>query len=422
MAVARGLKYLFYREDQEQFEGAIVKRLILVLLAIFFVAGAADAHRRNGHRYGHGNGNYGLFYSSLSAHGEWIEVGFGTVWRPYHAGHQWRPYMKGRWMWTDYGWYWNSYEPFGWATYHYGRWIYDDYYGWIWIPDDVWGPAWVEWRYDNDYVGWAPLPPYANFSISVGITFGQAWVAPVHYWNFVPCGNFSSAHVVNYIQPAYESQRIFGRTRSGGTVRTVDRRIVNDGVGLDRIERRSSERIRKVDIVDRAGAGEDRMVKRDGRDRLEVYRPGPEEVRRERTGTRTQEDVKGVRTGQRTQEQVKSERTGQRSQEQVKSERTGQRSQEQVKSERTGQRSQEQVKSERTGQRSQEQVKSERTGQRSLNEEMREKVSQRDRQRETGKGEAEKAKPEVKRERPAQEKQKLEIKRPKPEGRSGRDG
>jgi hypothetical protein len=415
-----------------------MKRLILVILAISLVAGAADAHRR----HGHGQGKYGLFYGSLATHGEWIEMGFGTVWRPHHVAHQWRPYMNGQWIWTDYGWYWNSYEPFGWATYHYGRWIYDDYYGWIWVPDDVWGPAWVEWRYDDDYVGWAPLPPYANFSISVGITFGQAWAAPVHYWNFVPCGDFSSAHVVNYIQPANEARRIFGRTRDGGTVRTIDRRIVNDGVGLDRIERRTREQIRKVEIVDRANPGEDRLVTRNERDRLEVYRPGPEEVRRERTGQRTQEQVQKERTGQRTQEQVQKERTGQRTQEQVQKERTGQRTQEQVQNERTGQRTQEQVQKERTGQRTQEQVQKERTGQRTLDQvqkdrtgqrtldqEMREKVSQRDRRRDPGqtevdraRGEVGKPKPEVKRELPAVERPKLEIKRPKPEGRRGRDG
>jgi hypothetical protein len=391
-----------------------MKRFILVFLAIFLVAGLAEAHHRYGRAQGHGS--YGLFYGSLSGHGEWIDMRFGTVWRPYHVGHTWRPYMKGRWMWTDYGWYWQSYEPFGWATYHYGRWIYDDYYGWIWVPDDVWGPAWVEWRYDDDYVGWAPLPPYADFSVSVGITFGRVWAAPVYYWNFVPCGNFSSAHVVNYIQPANETQRIYGRTRSGGTVRSVDRRVVNDGIGVERIERRTSERIRKVDLVDRTNPGEDRLVTQDRRDRLEVYRPGPEEVRRERTG-------------QRTQDQVQRERTGQRTQDQVQRERTGQRTQDQVQRERTGQRTQDQVQRERTGQRTQEQVQRERSGQQSLDREMREQVLQRDRQRESGKTGGErgrsdvgKSKPEVKRELPAPVKPKIEFKRPKPDGGRGHDG
>ena len=124
-----------------------MKRIIWVILAIFFTFGPTEAHKR------HGGRQFGLFYGSLASHGEWIEMSYGSVWRPHYTGHNWKPYSRGRWIWTDYGWYWNSYEPFGWATYHYGRWVYDDYYGWIWAPDDVWGPAWVEWRYDDDYIG-----------------------------------------------------------------------------------------------------------------------------------------------------------------------------------------------------------------------------------------------------------------------------
>ncbi|HLF15493.1 MAG TPA: DUF6600 domain-containing protein [Bacteroidota bacterium] len=270
-----------------------MKRLFWVILAIFFAYGASEAHKPRGDR------KFAMFYGSLAGQGEWIEMSIGTAWRPHNTGHQWRPYMRGRWIWTDYGWYWNSYEPFGWATYHYGRWIYDDYYGWIWVPDDVWGPAWVEWRYDDDYVGWAPLPPHARFSISVGITFGDHWMAPVHYWNFVPCGNFSSVNIVNYVQPPDVTRRIFGRTRSGGSVRTVDRRIVNDGVGLDRIERRTREKIRKVEIVERGNPGEDRVVRKNNRDRLEVFRPGPDELRKESIAPRSRErDAAGPRTGQ----------------------------------------------------------------------------------------------------------------------------
>src|SRR5438309_2181504 len=67
-------------------------------------------------------GGVGFFYSSLSPYGEWINSNYGVAWRPYHVEHHWRPYMYGRWIWTSYGWYWVSSEPFGWATFHYCRW------------------------------------------------------------------------------------------------------------------------------------------------------------------------------------------------------------------------------------------------------------------------------------------------------------
>jgi hypothetical protein len=219
------------------------------------------------------SGQVGFFYTSLSPYGQWFETSFGYAWRPLHVGHGWRPYINGQWAWTDYGWYWISNEPFGWATFHYGRWVYDDYYGWIWIPDDVWGPAWVEWRYDNDYIGWAPLPPYATFSINVGITFSQHWIAPVHYWNFVPCGHFTTTRLVDYVQAPERTRRIFGNTRTASRIDVVDHRIMNRGIDVNFLERRTNSRINRVDVVTRDQGNGDRFIRDAGRERIESYRP-----------------------------------------------------------------------------------------------------------------------------------------------------
>ena len=137
---------------------------------------------------------YNNFYVSLAPHGSWIEIDNGLLaWRPSHIHNRWAPYQAGRWVWSSYGWYWDSYEPFGDITYHYGRWYNDDYYGWLWIPDNEWGPAWVEWRYDDDYIGWAPLSPYATFSISIGaIRFTHAYTSPWGIWNFVRYRHFAN--------------------------------------------------------------------------------------------------------------------------------------------------------------------------------------------------------------------------------------
>jgi hypothetical protein len=214
-----------------------------------------------------------IFYSSLSSYGEWVDVDFGRAWRPLHVGYGWRPYMHGRWMWTDYGWYWVSQEPFGWATFHYGRWTYDDYYGWIWIPDDVWGPAWVEWRYNDDYIGWAPLSPYAHFNMSIGITIVNRWITPVHYWNFVPCRNFSAVHVNEYVQPMERSRRIFGSTRGNLKIEHEGERIINRGVDVNFIERRGNIRVSRANVVGTEERVGERIIKDSGRERVEVYRP-----------------------------------------------------------------------------------------------------------------------------------------------------
>ena len=109
----------------------------------------------------------------------------------------WRPYTVGRWTSTDeYGWYWDSYEPFAWAVYHYGRWGYDPDYGWFWVPGDTWAPAWVQWRYSDEYVGWAPIGPGRP---------GYAYGVPVNYdppiaesWVFVQPRYMTSRAISHY--------------------------------------------------------------------------------------------------------------------------------------------------------------------------------------------------------------------------------
>ena len=245
----------------------------VIMLFVFCAAMVAVAEAKHDAPPIEGRADFGVFYSSLTPYGEWIDCDLGYVWRPDHVARGWRPYLYGRWVWTDYGWYWVSEEPFGWATFHYGRWYYDDYYGWIWIPDNVWGPSWVEWRYDNDYIGWAPLSPYASFNFNVGITYTNRWSAPYHYWNFIPCRSFTSDRVVDYVQPPERSRRIFGNTRSVGEIRTDNHHIVNRGVDVQFVERRADVHINRVEVVQKDRGDGDRFVRESNRERVEVYQP-----------------------------------------------------------------------------------------------------------------------------------------------------
>ena len=100
------------------------------------------------------------FHQSLASHGSWFtHKKYGEVWRPSGVSVHWRPYTEGRWVYSDYGWTWDSDEDWGWATYHYGRWFFDENDGWCWIPGTDWGPAWVSWRFGDVWIGWAPLAP-----------------------------------------------------------------------------------------------------------------------------------------------------------------------------------------------------------------------------------------------------------------------
>ena len=120
---------------------------------------------------GGGEVSFDLFYNNLADDGDWYNTPeYGYVWQPFIAykTESWRPYSDGYWAQTDSGWTWVSYENFGWATYHYGRWTRLKDIGWAWVPGYQWGPGWVSWRTNDDYVGWAPLPPKVERGVYEG--------------------------------------------------------------------------------------------------------------------------------------------------------------------------------------------------------------------------------------------------------------
>jgi len=215
-----------------------------------------------------------LFYPDLASYGEWIEFEPGLyAWHPLDIEPGWRPYTRGRWIWSDYGWFWVTEEPFGWATYHYGRWYLDDTYGWIWIPDTVWGPAWVEWRCNSEYIGWAPLPPYAKFHLTVGIRFTREWTAPLGYWSFVNYDRFASRHAYRDYVPEVETRRLISTSRSTGRYEIGQNRIINEGVNRSFIQHRTSYRIESVEVTRTNERGVERFNREGTTERLEVYQP-----------------------------------------------------------------------------------------------------------------------------------------------------
>jgi hypothetical protein len=222
-----------------------MKKLIIAGIVIIF---ALSTNTNANTNYAKVVGGY--FYTSLSPYGTWIDIGFGSpVWRPTVMRKTWAPYSQGQWIYTNYGWYWDAYEPFGEIVYHYGRWYYDNYYGWIWIPDYQWAPAWVEWRYNDDYIGWAPLSPYATFSISLGIYFTYDYQVHYPYWNFVKYNHFCDHNVYNYyVAPKYR-YRVYERTKSRTNYSYYNGRVRNDGVEYDRIRERSGRTIEKRNLI-----------------------------------------------------------------------------------------------------------------------------------------------------------------------------
>ena len=148
------------------------------------------------------------FRVALEPYGGWRHHRrFGDVWVPASRQRDWRPYTVGHWVYTDdYGWYWvtdDQEADWGWITYHYGRWYRDADYGWCWIANDVWGPAWVDWRYGDQYVGWAPEPPDE--------VVVEVQDEPV-YWSFVTAGDLIAPSIATVLLPFDRRAEFFRRT------------------------------------------------------------------------------------------------------------------------------------------------------------------------------------------------------------------
>ncbi len=270
-----------------------MKKLIAFFVFIFIgLTANAETSTNYYHRIG------GYFYTNLSPYGSWIEIDYGVVaWRPTIIKRSWAPYKIGRWVWTDYGWYWDSYEPFGHIVFHYGRWYYDDYYGWIWIPDDEWAPAWVEWRYDDDYIGWAPLHPYAVFSVNFGIRITYNYYIPYNHWHFVTYKNFCNPYVYNYYVPEKHKYRIYGRTEERYNYSYYNGRVRNEGIDFDLIRKRSNQKIEKRDLITSNDPREFENIKSRNNNSIRTFIADRNEIQRDRETLR---DIKIERSDRRT--------------------------------------------------------------------------------------------------------------------------
>jgi hypothetical protein len=198
------------------------------------------------------------FNDSLTPYGSWVVVnGYGRCWRPtvcvYNSS--WQPYCdRGRWVYSDCGWYWNSDYAWG-ATFHYGRWFRDASAGWCWYPDNVWAPSWVTWRYSNNYCGWAPLPPRTTCQAGVGIVYNGGGVSVgfgfglgASCFTFVPTQYFCNPHPRNYCVPTAQVTQVYNNTTVVNNYNVNNRIIVNHGIAVGSIAAATRTTIQPVPV------------------------------------------------------------------------------------------------------------------------------------------------------------------------------
>jgi hypothetical protein len=87
----------------------------------------------------------------LNPYGTWSKIGGKWAYTPRdHLA----PYTDGRWIYTEYGWYWKGQLPHSWVTEHYGYWKRGEDKVWSWYPGPYWLPEIVEIRATSKYIGW----------------------------------------------------------------------------------------------------------------------------------------------------------------------------------------------------------------------------------------------------------------------------
>lgn len=188
------------------------------------------------------------FYDDLRPYGNWIYLeGSGWCWQPNEVRTvaNWQPYSdNGNWLYSNDGWYWQSYYNWGWAPFHYGRWAHANC-GWVWYPDTVWAPSWVCWRNTGDYCGWAPLPPsgfygYGRAGFHFGVDFNIGLGAGL--FTFIHMGDiFHGGHGYGYRHyevPRYQATQIYNRSRVINNVTVVNNNYArNPGISRQTVER-----------------------------------------------------------------------------------------------------------------------------------------------------------------------------------------
>jgi len=225
---------------------------------------------------------YDMFYRELSPYGQWIDYpGEGYVWAP-RVDRDFRPYASnGHWVYSDYGWTWDSNYPWGWAAFHYGRWMFEDEYGWIWVPGNEWAPAWVTWGSSEGYYGWAPLAPHININMQFG---ERSWNPPAHYWNFVPREHMTQTNINNYVINQRNNVTVVNNITRNVTIinnynhidinnnnnnNRNDRGVYNQGPQVRDVEMHTRSNIQAVHINESGRPGSSTV----SNNQMNIYRP-----------------------------------------------------------------------------------------------------------------------------------------------------
>ena len=222
-----------------------MRKCLFPLLLAIAVSLAAPARRADAS----GSVSISFFYDELSPHGDWVTVGsYGHCWRPRGIDRDWQPYLNGEWLYTEAGWTWVSYDPWGGDPYHYGTWSRSNAYGWVWIPGTIWAPAWVTWYVGDNDIGWAPVPP--SFSVGASGYLGPPVIVSRSSYVFVPATRFVGVNVGTVRVPVTQNATLLARTRPATRFAASGGVLTSGGPTVVQVEHATQRKIARVSVGD----------------------------------------------------------------------------------------------------------------------------------------------------------------------------
>jgi hypothetical protein len=122
-------------------------------------------------------------------------------------------------------------------------------YGWAWVPGTVWGPAWVTFRSAPEYIGWAPLPPDADWDDGYG--FRRRYdVRDDRYWSFVRPEGFVQRRFDRYAYDRRDNRRFIQNTTNITNITIINNRVVNRGIDVNHVERETHHHVDRFHVAD----------------------------------------------------------------------------------------------------------------------------------------------------------------------------
>jgi hypothetical protein len=162
-----------------------MRRALPLVLLLFFLGGVMRTPAGLTDYTDRGKIDFDTAMELLNPYGTWAKV--DGLWAYTPLNHA-RPYTNGRWLYTEYGWYWKGNEPHSWATEHYGYWKRGANHLWSWYPTPDWLPQIVEIRATSNSIGWraAEVDTDGNF-----VEPAEDRFAKTDEWTFVSLAQFT---------------------------------------------------------------------------------------------------------------------------------------------------------------------------------------------------------------------------------------